>query len=810
MNIYIILIIELLFLSLSILFLFRFRSKLGLAPLFILLGAIQYLQAFSSTIIRLEIFGEYTIYPGSVIIFSGVLFAVLLIYIKEGVASARALILGIIISNFLLSALSGISYVQEGVLGLINGNSTNSVFSIDYKLFIIGTTILLLDFILLVIFYQFLITKISKLNFFLILFIALASVLVFDSLVFNLILKYNDPELISSLMGHVIGKTVAAFIFSLILYIYLKFIDKEKDNVSFIANQSRDIFSIFRYREKFIKLKDEKRKAEKKLVSQLESTLNNISDGFVSLDTNWCYTYVNIKAGEFLGRSPESLIGKHIWTEFPDGVGLPFYKLYYKAVETQQTQYLQEYYQPFDKWFENRIYPSPEGLTIYFTDITEKKEVEKNNQMLLSLIETSDGFIGLASLEAKPIYLNSNGRRLVGLTENDVLPNSIIDFFPNKYHNKILNEHMPSIYKKYKWNGELEFKNFKTGDLIPIEMSGFLIRDNINNKPIAMGIVATDITERKKNEAQIIESERNLDTIINNIGDPLFVKDEESRLILVNDAFCSIFNLTRANIIGKTLAENVPPEERESFLRIDKQVLTDGEENVNEETLTLNGKDKRIISTKKTRFIDDYGHKFLIGVIRDITDRKNAEKELKESEEKFSKAFETNVIGKAVLNKEKRIIEVNAALANIVGFKRENMLGKTAFEIGLFNFDDHVNLENEALLWSEFSEKGYASNIELKYLLNDGKELFLLISLQALQLNNEDHVMVTIVDISEKKNAEAELEKYRNNLEDLVKTRTEEVNFKNAELQRMNKLFVGRELKMKELKNIIKELQSKK
>jgi PAS domain S-box-containing protein len=808
MNLYTTILFEFLLVAASILVLFKFRAKIGLAPLYILLGALQYLQANLGSSFSFNFFADYVIYPGSIILFSGVLFAVLLIYIKEGVASARALIIGMVIANIIMTLMFEITYTQEIINNpLINADS---FFNVDFKYFFSGTSILILDFLLLVILYQYLVSRIKKLHYFAILFITLFSILNFDAIAFNVALFYGTPLFKTSLVSHLVGKSLGALFYSMLLYFYVKYFENEtKSTATFIANQNRDIFSILNYRAKYINLKAEKNQVEKKLVSQIESTLKNVSDGFVSLDTNWCYTYVNTKAGEFLGRSPESLIGKHIWTEFPDGVGLPFYQLYYKAVETEQTQYLQEYYAPFDKWFENRIYPSKEGLTIYFTDITERKKVESNNQMLLSLIETSDEFVGLATLEGKPIYLNSNGRNLVGLAENDALPTSITDFFPENYHDKIFNEHMPNIYEKQKWNGEVAFKDFKTGKLIPIEMSGFLIRDTVTKHPIALGIVATDITERKENQAKIIESEKNLETILNNIGDPLFVKDEESRILLVNDAFCSIFNLTRANIIGKTLVENVPPDEIESFLRIDKGVITTGIENLNEETLTVKGLEQRIILTKKTRFTDANGNRFLIGVIRDITDRKMAEIELKESVEKFSKAFKSNVIGKAILNQEKRIIEVNDALATIVGFKRENMLGKTAEEIGLFNYSDAKNLENEAILWREFSENGYASNIELKYLMNDGRELFILISLQALQLNNEDHVMITIIDITEKKNAEAELEKYRNNLEALVKTRTEEVNFKNAELQRMNKLFVGRELKMKELKSIIKKLQKK-
>ena len=680
MHIYLAIFAEFILIASSILLLFRFRSILGLAPLYILLGAIQYLQAFSSSIIRFEIFGEYAIYPGSRIIFSAVLFAVLLIYIKQGVASARALIIGIVISNFLLAGLSSITYLQEVVLGLINNNSSESVFNIDYKYFITGTIILLVDFILLVILYQYLISKWNKLYLFFILFVSLAMVLVFDSIVFNLILKYDTPNFSSSLIGHIIGKTFTAFIFSLILFIYLTYFDKVKEYNSFIANQNRDIFSILIYRKRYLDLKIEKEQTEKKLVSHMETTLNNISDGFVSLDTNWCYTFVNKKAGEFLGRSPQSLIGKHIWTEFPDGVGLPFYNAYYKAVETKKTIYFQEFYEPFQKWFENRIYPSKNGLTIYFTDITERKISEENNQMLLSLIETSDDFIGLATLEGNPIYLNTLGRKMVGLGAEEAMPNNIKDFFPEHYHDVILNEHMPNIFTKKRWNGEVQLKNFKTGDIIPIEMSGFLISDSINNTPLALGIVATNISERKKTEDLIKKNEKYLDNIINNVGDPIFVKDEQNRLLLVNDAFCDIFNLSKENIIGKTLVEDVASEEMEMFLRIDKQVLSTVEENINEESLTIDGLEKKIISTKKSRFIDENGNKFLIGIIRDITERKKVE---------------------------------------------------------------------------------------------------------------------------------VELEKHRNQLEELVKIRTEEVSLKNKELQRMNKLFIGREMKMKELKNIIKELKSK-
>ncbi|MCX6164761.1 MAG: PAS domain S-box protein, partial [Ignavibacteriae bacterium] len=75
----------------------------------------------------------------------------------------------------------------------------------------------------------------------------------------------------------------------------------------------------------------ERKQAEMSMLethTQLKKTFENMTDGFVSLDKNWCYTYMNERAGEIFGRKPEDMIGKHIWTEFPEGVGQLFHLAY--------------------------------------------------------------------------------------------------------------------------------------------------------------------------------------------------------------------------------------------------------------------------------------------------------------------------------------------------------------------------------------------------------------------------------------------------------------------------------------------------
>jgi PAS domain S-box-containing protein len=149
----------------------------------------------------------------------------------------------------------------------------------------------------------------------------------------------------------------------------------------------------------------------------------------------------------------------------------------------------------------------------------------------------------------------------------------------------------------------------------------------IGGKPCLL-TVSADITERQRAENALRERGNYLNKIINNIGDPMFVKDEQLRFVLVNDTFCSLFNMQREDIVGRTLAEETPPDQREHFWRVDRLVLTEGQDNVCEEMLTVRGGETKLISTRKTRYVDDAGNKFVIGVIHDITDRKRLEEQL--------------------------------------------------------------------------------------------------------------------------------------------------------------------------------------
>jgi len=138
---------------------------------------------------------------------------------------------------------------------------------------------------------------------------------------------------------------------------------------------------------------------------QLSEIFARIVDGFVALDKNWRYTYVNQRAAEMFGRTPESLIGKPIWREFPEGVGQPFYHAYHRAMAEQVAITIEEYYAPWERWFENRIYPAPEGISIYFHEITQRKRAEQE------LARSEEKFRALAETTSAAIFIRQ-GRQL--------------------------------------------------------------------------------------------------------------------------------------------------------------------------------------------------------------------------------------------------------------------------------------------------------------------------------------------------------------------------------------------------------------
>mgnify|MGYP006188380721 CR=1 FL=1 len=110
---------------------------------------------------------------------------------------------------------------------------------------------------------------------------------------------------------------------------------------------------------------------------QATEILESISDGFFAVDKQWRFTYVNREAEKLLQRHREELLGRNLWEEFPEAVGAAFQREYQRAVAEQQVVQFEGYYSVFKVWVNVRAYPTANGLSVYFYDVTDRKLAEE-------------------------------------------------------------------------------------------------------------------------------------------------------------------------------------------------------------------------------------------------------------------------------------------------------------------------------------------------------------------------------------------------------------------------------------------------
>jgi adenylate cyclase len=162
----------------------------------------------------------------------------------------------------------------------------------------------------------------------------------------------------------------------------------------------RQVISQMELRINYAKLKRaqvRQKQVEAKLRStdeQIVNFLEGMSDAFFALDPQWRFTYVNYKASQFLQREPEELFGKIFWEEYPDLVNSVFYKQSHEAVSKQVGVTFDKYYHSLKVWLEVRAFPSHDGLSVFFHDITKRKQMEsalrkekkKTDSLLLNIL----------------------------------------------------------------------------------------------------------------------------------------------------------------------------------------------------------------------------------------------------------------------------------------------------------------------------------------------------------------------------------------------------------------------------------------
>jgi len=155
----------------------------------------------------------------------------------------------------------------------------------------------------------------------------------------------------------------------------------------------------------------------------LGDTLENMDEGFTLVDKNGTYLYLNKKAEKLLGKSASYLLGKNLWEEFPEKEGDAFFDNFYKAIDQNKKISFTSYFAPWKKWYHNKIIPSENGVSLFFSDVTKKVEKDKNKSEAYKFLKESShvSFIWLNKPGLPIKYVSNNVEKLIGYSKEDFL-----------------------------------------------------------------------------------------------------------------------------------------------------------------------------------------------------------------------------------------------------------------------------------------------------------------------------------------------------------------------------------------------------
>ena len=172
----------------------------------------------------------------------------------------------------------------------------------------------------------------------------------------------------------------------------------------------------------------ERKKAEQAYIATLEeknTILESIGDAFFAVDKNWIVSYWNQQAEKLLCTPKGSIIGHYLWDTFSNSIDSVSYKAYHVAIETNQVVLFEDFYPTLAKWYEVSAYPSDNGLSVYFRDITERKQHEIDlklrEQRFKSLVHEGSDLISILDEEGRYKYLSPAYFTVLGIPHEELI-----------------------------------------------------------------------------------------------------------------------------------------------------------------------------------------------------------------------------------------------------------------------------------------------------------------------------------------------------------------------------------------------------
>jgi PAS domain S-box-containing protein len=384
---------------------------------------------------------------------------------------------------------------------------------------------------------------------------------------------------------------------------------------------------------------------------QLTTIWESMTDAYITLDREWRVIYANQAAAQVIfhltNLEPEEFLGRTHWEIFPSSVGQIIEQEYRRAVAEQIAVHMEVLYEPTGDWFEIHAYPSVEGLGIYFRNITERKQTETrlraSDRKFSAIFDQTFELIGLLSLDGVLQEVNQAALDSISAQRPDLIGKKFWET-PWWTHSQQLQSQLKDAiaqaakgqFVRY----EVQFPN-ASGELRITDFSLKPVFDEAGQVEMIIP-EARDITDSKQTEAALQESEERFRTLADNMSQFAWMADANGWLFWYNRRWFEYTGTTLEEMQGWGWQQVHDPEHVDRVAERFRHSLATGEEW--EDTFPLRGKDGtyRWFLSRAIPIADEAGQVLRwFGTNTDITDLKDAEESLRQSENLFRHMADT-------------------------------------------------------------------------------------------------------------------------------------------------------------------------
>jgi PAS domain S-box-containing protein len=407
--------------------------------------------------------------------------------------------------------------------------------------------------------------------------------------------------------------------------------------------------------------------------------LERITDGFYALDREWRFTYVNDAAERMLDRPREELLGVSVWEAFPPAVETVIYDGYHRAMAEGGVTTIDIFYEPLDTWFEGRAYPSPNGLSVFFQDVTEQKRLERDlrasEAKYRDLVQYLPALVYVQANDEKqtPLYFSPYLEQLTGYRPEELLARET--HWLAKVHPedraRVADEDGLALSEGRPLRIEYRYRR-KDGSYIWVHDQSVPIRDETGEVAGFHGVLL-DVSERVQAEQ---ERER-LASIVESAEDAIISCTLDWTIVSWNRGAEKLYGYPAEEAIGRSVTMLRPPRHEDSLARVAARVRA-GEsiEGVETELLARDGGHVEVSLTLSPIRNTTGDVVALASIARDLTPLRQAERALRIRDRAIAAATNGIVITDARLPGNP-VVDANPAFEAMSGYRREELIGNS-------------------------------------------------------------------------------------------------------------------------------------